>query len=121
MNSQPPPERSNLAFLAGILGALLLAACLVYAMKYYTRPAPLGEDRSLVRSRALAEIRGVEAEALHNVAWLDPAKGLVRLRIEDAMKMVERDWQNPPAARSNLIARAEKAYYVPPPPPNPFE
>src|SRR5262245_54073249 len=121
MNSQPPPERSNLAFLAGILGALLLAACLVWAMKYYTRPAPLGEDRSLVRSKALAEIRGTEAEALHNVGWIDQPKGLMRLRIEHIMKIVEREWQNPLAARSNLIDHAEKAYYVPPPPPNPFE
>jgi hypothetical protein len=39
------------------------------------------------------------------------------LRIEDAMKIVERDWQNPAAARSNLIARAEKANPPPPPPP----
>jgi hypothetical protein len=40
------------------------------------------------------------------------------------MKLVERQWQNPPAARSNLIARVEKATAPPPKPPeqpSPFE
>jgi hypothetical protein len=33
------------------------------------------------------------------------------------MKLALRDWQNPAAARSNLIARVEKATAVPPPAP----
>jgi hypothetical protein len=38
----------------------------------------------------------------------------VRLPIAEAMKLALRDWQNPAAARSNLIARVEKATAVPP-------
>jgi hypothetical protein len=30
------------------------------------------------------------------------------------MKLAGREWQNPAQARSNLIARVEKANYVPP-------
>jgi hypothetical protein len=45
----------------------------------------------------------------------------VRLRIEDAKNLVLREWQNPSAARSNLIARVEKATYVPPPKPSALE
>jgi hypothetical protein len=39
------------------------------------------------------------------------------LPIENAMQLAEREWQNPSAARSNLISRVEKATFVPPPPP----
>jgi hypothetical protein len=68
-----------------------------------------------VRTKALAELRAAEAQALNNVGWVDPAKNIVRLRIEDAMTIVERDWgQNPAAARSNLITRVEKATAAPP-------
>ena len=66
---------------------------------------------------ALADLRQAEAEALTQPGWVDQAKGIVRLPITNAMDMVLRDWQNPPAARSNLMARVEKATFVPPPPP----
>jgi hypothetical protein len=117
MNSECNGQRSVLAYIVGLLGCFLIVAALVWAMQIYTRPAPLGEDRNAVRAKALRELRAAEAEALENPAYIDPAKGLVRLRIVDAMSMVERDWQNPAAARSNLIARVEKATYVPPKPP----
>ena len=89
-----------------------------------TQPAPLGKNRAEERAKALAEIRGAENEALTTSAWIDQGKGIVRLRIEDAMKLVEREWQNPAAARSNLVARVEKATALPPKPPekpSPFE
>jgi hypothetical protein len=85
----------------------------------------LGEDRATVRARALAELRAAETEALDTLAWVDQSKGIVRLRIEDAMKLVEQDWgRNPSAARSNLIERVEKATALPPKAPekpSPFE
>jgi hypothetical protein len=116
MSSQP--MRNGLAYTAGILGSFLIIAAMVWAMRYYTQPAPLGEDRAAVRAKALAELRAAEAEAMNNTAWIDKTKGLVRLRVEDAVKLVERDWaQNPVAARSNLILRVEKATFVPPKPP----
>jgi hypothetical protein len=84
-------------------------------MLHYTRPQPLGEDRAVVRAKALAELRAAENEAMNTSAWLDQSKGLVRLRVEDAMKMVEKEWgKNPSAARSNLMGRVEKAMAAPP-------
>src|SRR5262245_30835215 len=109
MNAEPASERSRLAYSIAILGSFLIVAGLVWAMRHYTQPAPLGAQRAAERARALAEIRAAEAEALHNVGWIDQTKGLVRLRIEDAMAMVEHAWQNPPAARSNLLERVAKA------------
>src|SRR5256885_1217959 len=122
MNGQEIRERVGLAYLVGILGSLLIVGLLSWAIYRYTQPPPLGENRAAVRAKALAEIRGVEKDALENTGWIDQGKGLVRLRIEDAMKLVEREWKNPLAARSNLIARVEKANPAPAaPPPSPFE
>jgi hypothetical protein len=109
----------------GILGSFLVVAGLVWAMRYYIQPPPLGEDRAAVRAKALAELRAAEADALEHAAWLDQTKGVVRLPIAEAMQIVEREWgQNPAAARSNLIARVEKATALPPKvpeKPSPFE
>ena len=56
----------------------------------------------------------MEASELTTYGWVDQPKGVVRLPIADAMQLVLRDWQNPAAARSNLIARVEKATAAPP-------
>ena len=115
MNGEPVRDRSNLATVVGVLGAFLIVAALGWAIHLYTQPAPLGEDRATVRAKALADLRAAEAEALSTPAWIDQSKGLVRLPIQDSMNLVEREWgQNPTAARSNLIARVEKATAPPP-------
>ncbi len=125
MNSEPHKERGLWAYAIRIGGSLLIVAALAWAIHRYAQPPPLGQERAAERARALAEMRAEEAEALHTTGWLDQGKGLVRLRIEDAMQLVEREWQNPAAARSNLIAREEKASPAPPPKapekPSPFE
>jgi hypothetical protein len=124
MNPQPARERTGLAYLAGILGSLLIVAALVWAMQRYTQPPPLGEDRIAVRKKALADLRATEASELESYGWVDQTKGVVRLPINEAMKLALREWQNPAAARSNLVARVEKATAVPPAAPakpSPFE
>jgi hypothetical protein len=124
MNGQPVRERPGLALVAGILGSLLIVAVLAWAMRHYTQPLPLGEDRVAARKKALAELRAAEASELTTYGWVDQGKGVVRLPIAEAIKLTLREWQNPPSARSNLIARVEKATAVPAPPPakpNPFE
>ena len=107
-----------------VLGSFLIFTALVWAMWRYTRPTPLGEDRAAVRRKALAELRAAEAETLNHYAWQDQAKGIVRLPIAEAMKLAEREWRNPSAARSNLIARVAQATALPPKPPekpNPYD
>jgi hypothetical protein len=92
----------------------LIFAALVWKMRQYTTPAPLGAERAAERAKALVELRAAETEALNNVGWVDPTKGLVRLPIVEAMKLVENKWQNPAKARADLIARVEKATALPP-------
>jgi hypothetical protein len=119
--NNPAGNRGGLAYVAAVLGALLIVLALIWAMREYTQPPPLAANRPAERAKARMELDAANKDALLNVGWIDQSKGLVRLPIQDSMKLIERVWQNPPAARSNLIARAEKAFYVPPPPKNPFD
>jgi len=107
-----------------VLGACLIFALLVGETKKYTQPPPVDEGRAALRAKALIELRAAEADALATVGWVDQAKGVVRIPIGEAMKLAEREWQNPAQARSNLISRVEKATALPPKAPekpSPFE
>jgi hypothetical protein len=99
-----------------LLGTFLIVAVLVRVMVDYTRPAPLGEDRAAARHKNLKDLRAANADVLSNpnFVWQDQPKGIVRLPIDRAMELSLKLWQNPDAARSNLIARVEKATAVPP-------
>jgi hypothetical protein len=111
------------------VGLVFVVACLLFAVIVavvkYSEPVPaIDADRAAVRAKALAEIRATETQALNNPGWIDENRGLVRLPIEVAMQITEREWHSPAAARSNLMARAEKATAPAPPAPakpNPFE
>ena len=110
MNNPTFRNRRSLAYATGILGCFLIFAALVWAMRHYTQPLPLGQDRVAVRAKAFADMRGAEAEGLSTPAWIDQSKGLVRVPIGETMKLVVREWgHNPATARSNLITRVEKA------------
>jgi hypothetical protein len=95
----------------------LIFAALVWKTRQYTTPAPLGAERSAERAKALVDLRAAESDALANVGWIDQGKGIVRLPIEEAIKLAEKQWQNPVQARATLKDRVEKAFFVPPPPP----
>ena len=117
-NATSAPEPSaRWPYVVTVLGAFLIVGFLVWVMHEYTQPAPLGQNRAAERAKALTELRAYESDQLNNVGWVDPARGIVRLPIADAMKIVEQQWgKNPAAARSNLISRVEAAN---PPPPKP--
>jgi hypothetical protein len=119
MNPQPTQCKcaAGLAYGVAILGAFLIVAALVWAMRHYTQPAPLNANRAAERAKALAELRASETEALNNAGWIDSGKGIVRLPIAEAMRIVTDRWPDPAVLRSNLTARVEKAMPAPPPPP----
>jgi len=109
----------NVSVTTAVVVVCLIFAALVWKTRQYTTPPPLGTERATERANALAELRATDAAALNNVGWIDQGKGIVRLPIAEAMKLAEKQWQNPSQARATLSERAEKAYYVPPPPPPP--
>ncbi len=114
---------SACAYVVAVLGAFLIVAGLVWVMRIYTRPAPLGEDRAAIRRKTLAEVRNADAEVLNNpnYVWQDQPKGIVRMPIKDAMELVAPALAEPGGGPFQSVARVEKKYYVPPPPPNKFE
>ena len=107
----------NFSITAAVVIVCLIFAALVWKTQQYTTPAPLGAERSAERAKALVDLRAAESDALANVGWIDQGKGIVRLPINDAIKLAEKQWQNPAQARAALNKRVEKAFYVPPPPP----
>ena len=110
--------------LAG-LGAFLVVGLLVVAMKHYIAPVPLNASRSAERAAARKEVREAAQKTLSTAEVTDVAKGNVRLKVERAMELtVEEYTKNAAGARTNLIARANKAAEPPPKPPevpNKFE
>ena len=126
MNQEPNDRTANGAAAAalGFILAGLVIAALILAMRHAERPAAIDAGAAGKRAKALAELRAAESNALDNVGWIDQNRGLVRLPISLAMQITARDWQNPAAARSNLVARVEKATAPAPAAPakaNPFE
>ena len=111
-------SKSYSVTVAAVVVCLIFAA-LVWKTRQYTTPPVLGAERAAERAKALAELHAAEADALHNVGWVDQGKGIVRLPIAEAVKLAEKQWQNPAQARATLNDRVEKAFFVPPPPPPP--
>ena len=105
MNSERTVWPVGVAFLI----ACFLFAVIVAAVKFSTTAPAIDADRAAVRTKALAEIRAAETQALNNPGWIDENRSLVRLPISVAMQITEHEWQDPAAARSNLTARVEKA------------
>ncbi|MDE3067731.1 MAG: hypothetical protein KGJ60_09290 [Verrucomicrobiota bacterium] len=111
------------------IGLGFVIACFLFpvgvALLSRSAAAPkIDADRAAAISRALYEIHTNETASLQNAGWIDRQRGLVRLPISLAMKIAARDWHDPAAGRSNLIARVQKAAAPPPAQPaksNPFE
>jgi hypothetical protein len=101
--------RKVVANAVGFLGTFFLLAVLIWAMYRYANPAPVEEARWMERQTNLAQLRVQSREVLHNYAWIDQSRGVVRLPAARAMELLVTEWQNPAAGRSSLLARLEKA------------
>jgi hypothetical protein len=117
MNGNRLLNRTVGFYFLAIAGTFLIVAWLVYAMQRYTRPEPLGTTRAQERRKGLAEVTAANTDALNNYGWVDQGKGIIRMPITNAVQLALKEWRNPAAARSNLVARAEKAAETPPPQP----
>jgi hypothetical protein len=108
------------AYAVAILGAIFIVVFLNRQLKHHLQAPAIEVNRAEERSKALAEIRQTEQKSLDETGYIDATKGIVRLKIEDAMALTESKWKkDPAAARTDLLARVEKANPPPPPPPPP--
>ena len=122
MNQKTYTSASGAA-IAFIVGSVIFAV-LVVAVKLLVNVPAIDADSAAVRTKALAEIRATESKSLNNAGWVDESRGIVRIPIATAIQIAAQEWQNPAAARADLIAREEKASAPAPvvaPKPNPFE
>ncbi|MFN7139136.1 MAG: hypothetical protein ACK4UN_07350 [Limisphaerales bacterium] len=103
-----PNVVSGAIYTIAILGTFLIIGWLVWLM-LGNRPAPIGATRSEARYKAAAELKSASTEALTAIAWQDEGRGLVRLPIDHAKKLTVQKWQNPSAARADLLSRVDKA------------
>jgi hypothetical protein len=120
------PEQANRASgaaVALIVGSLLFIV-LSAAVRFLTTVPDIDTDPGVKRSQTLAKIHATESTNLNQVAWIDQARGIVRLPIDTAIQLTLQAWQDPAEARADLIAREKKATApapVTPPKPSAFE
>ena len=104
-----------------ILAAFLLLVFLVRQMTRLAQPPPVGAERALARAKDNAAIRAEGAAALQSWGYVDQSRGIVRLPIEDAIKLTVQGYHNSAAYRTDVLARVEKATAPPPKPKNEYE
>ncbi len=125
MNPESARQKTRIAAnVLAILGTFLVMAFLVGLMRHYTATPSLAADRAAERMKILADFKAVNAPLLEKYDWQDKDKGIVRVPVARAKELVLEEWQNPAAARSNLMERAAKAFAPAPKPPeqkNPYE
>ena len=93
----------------GFVLAIILFVAISVAVKLSLRVPGIDEDRQTQIGKALADLRAAEEKSLTTSGPIDAQRGIVRLPIDDAMKLAADKWQNPAAARADLISRAEKS------------
>jgi hypothetical protein len=100
---------SLLAYFIGAIGSCLILGVLAYQMYAYTHPVALPELRTAERVKNLKELQDANTQALNNYDVIDAGKGVYRIPIARAIELSLTMGKNPAEARSNLIARVEKA------------
>jgi hypothetical protein len=118
MNSDNIYKKSGVgAYILAFLGTFLIVALLVHFMQFYTRGPSVAGVRSAERLQIMAEFKALNNPLVEKYDWQDQPKGFVRVPLERAKELVLQEWQNPEAARSNLMARAAIEYAPAPKPP----
>ncbi|HEY0550012.1 MAG TPA: hypothetical protein VGF13_10460 [Verrucomicrobiae bacterium] len=101
-------------YVVSILATFLLMVFLVKQMVKVTHPAPIGAERATARAKDTAEIRAAGANAAVNWGYANQPNGIVRLPMDEAMKITVQGYQNAADFRKDLLARSEKASALPP-------
>jgi hypothetical protein len=104
-----------------VLATFLLMAFLVKQMVKITRPEPVGVARANERAVEGAKIRAEGVEKAGVWGYVDAPRGIVRLPVEEAVKLTLQGYQKPAAFKADLAARLEKASAAPPKPKNEYE
>jgi hypothetical protein len=122
MNTESNFRKSrNALTVLGVAGSFLVMAWLVWLMRGYTQPPALAQTRAGERLKIKADFDAANAPLLNGYDWADKPKAIVRIPVERAKELILQEWQNPAAGRSNLLARAARAFPPAAPAVNPHE
>lgn len=92
----------------------LLMAFLVNRMVKFTRPEPVGVARATERAVEGGKIRADGVEKSKVWGLVDAPRGIVRLPVEDAVKLTLEGYKDAAKFKADLAARLEKASVAPP-------
>ncbi|MBI2926352.1 MAG: hypothetical protein HYY24_11705 [Verrucomicrobia bacterium] len=104
----------TVAYVVAIVGTFLLMAWLVRTVQRLAGPPPVDVKRIEERKKFRAEADTTGKDALETYFVVDKEKGIYRIPIERALELTVQEWQDPAAARTNLVSRAEKLAEPPP-------
>jgi hypothetical protein len=123
-NSQTPDVNRASGAAIGFMAVSVIFVVLAVIVRFTVTVPAIDANRGAVISESLYEIRTNEVASLHNAGWVDRSRGIVRLPIDTAMKIAEREWKSPEQARADLVSRVQRATAPAPKPAatsNPFE
>jgi hypothetical protein len=103
------------------VATFLLMGFLVNRMVKLTRPEPIGVARATERAVEGAKIRAEGVEKSKSWGLVDAPRGIVRLPVEDAVKLTLEGYKDAAKFKADLAARLEKASVAPPKPKNDYE
>lgn len=122
MNDNRSIDFRTVVFVIFITAALLAIPWWTHRHKYDAQPA--GFERAEERAAALENVKTNGAAILQSYDWRNKDQQIVRIPIERAKELTVQEWQDPAAARKEMLARAAKAFAPPPKQPekaNPYE
>jgi hypothetical protein len=112
--------KTCLTIVVGV-ATFLIVAFLVKQMVKVTRPAPVGVARATERAVEGAKIRAEGVEKSKSWGLVDQPRGIVRLPVEEAVKLTLDGYKDAAKFKADLAARLEKASAAPPKPKNEYE
>lgn len=122
MNDNRSIDFRTVVFVIFIAAALL--AMPWWIRRHKVEAQPMGYARAEERATTLENVKTNGAAILESYDWVNKDQGIVRIPIKNAKELTVQEWQDPAAARKEMLARAAKAFAPPPkqaPKPNPYE
>ena len=114
MNENRTIDFRTVVFVICITAAFLAMPWLIYRERHKTHAKPIGYERADERSAALENVKANGIATLESYGWRNKNEGIVHIPIERAKELTAKEWQDPTAARKDLLARAAKAFTPPP-------
>ncbi len=114
MNDNRSIDFRTVVFVIFITAAFLALPALIYRERHKTHAKPIGYERNDERAAALENVKTNGAATLESYGWRNKNEGIVRIPIEQAKKLTAQEWQEPAAARKQLLSLAAKAFTPPP-------